>query len=49
MSFKLAYNHNNRPCHDNCAQEYSWSDLANENGHGWLEENVRHKEHEHNN
>jgi hypothetical protein len=40
------YNHNHRPTHDNRTQEDSRSNLANQDSHWWLEENVGDEEHQ---
>lgn len=41
-----AYNHNHRPGHDNRAEEDSRPNLADEDCHGGLEDNVGDKEHQ---
>lgn len=40
------YNHNHRPSHDNRAEEDSWPDLADQDGHRWLEYDIGNEEHE---
>jgi hypothetical protein len=43
------YYHNRSPANNNRRQEHSRAELANDNSHRWLEENIGHEKHQNDN